>query len=755
MLQCVVDRVKRHFAYPGQWWLAGLMAAVMLHAGAAAPAQSIALRQATREAWAASDEPLDSVIESLKHATTLGGSGPEIAAIRRELDTYESLQRQRDTRTAAALARTMEKLRQEVADGDLTKALGTAVEAHGLSPDPNKFIARPDIQSLIAASRQQALSHEADHQWVEALALYRRLNLLFEEDNRYDDDLKRIARRLRVLRLYAPEKWFAMQVDYAKAHAEDAPRRWTSDEQEGWEKELKGVTLSQLLQAMGRAARQHVEPCDYEQLLLGGIEAVAVLLDSPALTESLPQLANDQKRKRFADYLDQMHQQIDRRLTDMTHPEAVGLISRMLTENRLSVNLPEEVLVHEFGEGAMATLDDFSNIIWPAAKAQFERTTRGAFSGVGIQITLADDELTVVSPLEGTPAQRAGIRPGEKIVEIDGRPTTGIRLDQAVDRITGPAGSRVTLGIRTPGSPKVRQVTLTRARIEIHSVKGWTRKPGGEWDFYIDPNHRIGYMRLTSFGPKTSDEMDQAVRAMRADRGLDALILDLRFNPGGLLSAAIAVGNRFLDDGVIVASHGATQQIQSGMPVTRRGETWQARADVNHTYGDFPVIVLINKGSASASEIVAGALQDHHRALILGQRSYGKGSVQQVFDLAAYSAKLKLTTQYYMLPSNRIIHRRPRAHDWGIHPDIHVRMTDREVSRLIKARMVLDVLKSDDEDELDPVSVIGTNDEEEDPDEQLPELTDANDILRYGLDLQLEAALLLLKARLIGEEGMS
>ncbi|MDH3584280.1 MAG: S41 family peptidase, partial [Phycisphaerae bacterium] len=320
-------------------------------------------------------------------------------------------------------------------------------------------------------------------------------------------------------------------------------------------------------------------------------------------------------------------------------------------------------------------------------------------------------------------------------------------LEQAVERITGEEGTPVSLGLRGAGSDKVREVKLVRASIRIDSIKGWQRKAAGGWDYRIDPELQIGYIRLTTFGPNTATDLDRAVEQMVEQGGLRGLVLDLRFNPGGRLDSAIDVSNRFLEEGTIVST---TQKTFLGRP-------WRAAADRHHTYASFPVVVLVNKGSASASEIVSGALQAHKRALVIGERSFGKGSVQNLFPIGGNAAYLKLTTQYYRLPDNRIIHRRPDAKDWGISPDVAVAVTDAQVAAAIEARMILDVLPGAGEKAFNPALVISKPDpKDEDADRQelkrkAQAVRKADDLLTQGLDPQLNTALLLLQARVIGQ----
>jgi carboxyl-terminal processing protease len=269
--------------------------------------------------------------------------------------------------------------------------------------------------------------------------------------------------------------------------------------------------------------------------------------------------------------------------------------------------------------------------------------TRGEFGGLGLEVSQENGMIKVVSPIDDTPAAKAGIKPGDLIVQIDGEPTSNLTLTEAVDKMRGPANSTIKVTIRREQKEPF-DVTMTRAVIKVQSVR-----------YHMEQNN-VAYVRITSFSEQTDSGLNNAVASMKQQAGgkLAGLVLDLRNNPGGLLDQAIAVSDAFLERGEIVSTRG------------RRPEEVQR---YNARPGDImdgkPIVVLINGGSASASEIVAGALQDHHRALLLGTRSFGKGSVQTIMPLAGGGA-MRLTTARYYTPSGRSIQAK------GIEPDIAV-----------------------------------------------------------------------------------
>ena len=298
-------------------------------------------------------------------------------------------------------------------------------------------------------------------------------------------------------------------------------------------------------------------------------------------------------------------------------------------------------LIYGAIKGMVKTLDPHSSFMTKDEYKELMIETKGKFTGVGIEITIKDNFLTVVAPIEGTPAYKAGIKPGDKIIKIDDEPTKDMTLMDAVKRIRGPKGTKVKLTILREGVNKPLEFVITRDVIPIKSVKK-----------YMLASH-IGYVRISSFQSNTTKELKQALRELEK-RELKGLILDLRNNPGGLLNQAIEVSDVFLDSGIIVSTKGR-----------KKNQNMIAYAHENLVERKYPIVVLVNGGTASAAEIVAGALQDNKRAIIVGTKTFGKGSVQTVIPLSDGSA-LRLTTARYYTPSGRCIQ------VTGIEPDIEL-----------------------------------------------------------------------------------
>lgn len=308
-------------------------------------------------------------------------------------------------------------------------------------------------------------------------------------------------------------------------------------------------------------------------------------------------------------------------------------------------------LVQSMVDGMLAVLDPHSAYLPPEPYHEMEVQISGSFGGIGIELGMRDNRLVVIAPIEDTPAFRAGIRAGDYIFKIEGEPTQGMNITAAIKRMRGEQGTPVTLTILRKDSPQPLTFKLIRAIINVKSLKSRLLEPG------------YGLVRITQFQERTGLEFRQALQELRAASGgpLKGLVLDLRYNPGGLLESAVEVANNFIGDN-------AAQTLI----VSIKGRTSDANRSFNATLGPkeahYPLVVLINGGSASASEIVAGALQDHKRAIIMGKQSFGKGSVQSIFPLRGNGA-LKLTTARYYTPSGRSIQVK------GITPDIEVGTT--------------------------------------------------------------------------------
>ncbi len=314
-----------------------------------------------------------------------------------------------------------------------------------------------------------------------------------------------------------------------------------------------------------------------------------------------------------------------------------------IVQNQYVDEVPPRDLIYSAIKGTLRGLDPHSSFLDPEMYKEMQVETSGSFGGLGIEITLKDDVLTVVAPIEGTPAHRAGIHPGDRIVKIEGITTKDMQLTDAVKRMRGKPGTKVTISVVREGWTEPKDFQITREQIRVQSVRNMQLEPG------------IEYIRLRQFQEQTASDLETALEQYSKDGKLQGLILDMRNNPGGLLTASVEVAEKFLDSGrLVVYTEGRV-----------RNQNMRFQANSKRVFSDFPIVVLVNQGSASASEIVAGALQDWGRAVLLGTQTFGKGSVQTIIPLSDGSG-LRLTTAKYFTPKGRSIHGK------GITPDILV-----------------------------------------------------------------------------------
>jgi carboxyl-terminal processing protease len=734
-----------------------LLTALIVTAGLLmAPAQPLARAQSVNADFdtLAEGGRFDELLAQLQTLFPQPAQNP-VASLVDDLERFEKNDAKRTAQRREAYDKALAQLEEHVEADEQEKALIAAVKSHGLAEDPDLLLSDPRVIELVGKALEVAKQSEQSDNWLEALAMYRALDLLYEEKNTYQDQVDRARSHVRVLQMYAPKLLDKLYDKRAKRNGEDVAEEDDDPvELEDWQSRLKGIQIQMLRQTLNFAKRKHIDRQGYTPMIRGAVDAMALLLDTNGLDESFPSLENKTNVKLFRDYLARLSASLQEPGKMVNIVEARTIIDRVIKTNEQTLNLPQEVVIFEMTQGITGTLDDFSSVIWPQELSTFSRSTQGKFYGIGVQISRRDGRLLVVSPLENTPAMRAGLKAGDVIAQVDGRKTNTWTLNRAVQEITGPKGTQVSLGIERAGEPEQLKYDITRAEIVIESIRGWSHKPEGGWDYWIDKDSRIGYIRLSQFIPQSADDMDAAIEKMQEDGPINGLILDLRFNPGGLLSSAIDVSDRFIMEGPIVST------VDGQGKLTPPSKAHRAR-----TYPNFPMAVLVNQGSASASEIVSGAIQDYHRAIIIGTRSFGKGSVQDLFQISGRGeAYLKLTTQYYMLPMKRIIHRKPGATSWGIQPDLEVQMTTRQIADALQLRQEADIIRDAGEpvlaDQARPWAeerfrVPGT---EPKVDGKNPDGTDRvvvevrqptpDMLLSLGLDAQLETALLVLKTRL-------
>lgn len=675
--------------------------------------------------------PLEAIPATTANSALLG-LRESSAALDANLKKYDET---RQKKLAEAWTELEKQLAEPMSYSTLSKGLKAAVEAQLLSLDHQGILQDERITRLVQQADGFARKAEAANDWLVASDLFFRLNALLDEQGTYKTDAKRLGDRLEMLRLYVPERLWELRRDLAQALG-DKPIPAYNKLGDDYAKKLTGVDDAMAMKAIKRSAEMQVDrdPSTYGAMLTGGLDAIQTMVTTHDLQRVFPEIGNTDARDAMVNFITKQRASIEALGRGVNDYTMINLVAELQRVNKETVKLPDEALLHEFGNGAMSRLDEFSAIIWPDEKARFERMTQGEFSGVGVQIQFdeASQCIKVVTPLDETPAQRAGIHAGDLIKKINGESAVGLNLNQAVDLITGPKGTPVSITIER-GDQEI-DFNLIRGVIPVVSVKGWKRTGprDNDWDWYIDSDRKIGYVRLLQFTDDTTQKLHAAIREMKKT-GLNGLILDLRFNPGGLLTQAVSVANTFVEKGVIVS--------------TTSGDEQSARAS-RSLIKDVPIAVLINEGSASASEIVSGAIKHYAdakqiRAVLIGARSYGKGSVQNVWPLdnaVNPSALLKLTTQYYKVPDGTpegyILHRRPGAKSWGIDSHLKINMLPDQIADAIKLRQDADVLPIDETGQVMK-------------DAPLP--PDPTKLLTDGIDLQLQTALVVLQSQAVSQ----
>jgi carboxyl-terminal processing protease len=552
----------------------------------------------------------------------------------------------------------------------LFEALLVVVKAHELADkeQKKKLLENDFVKEIISKSLNRCGCFEAKNEWLESLTdCYGRLMVLYEGNKTYSDHAQELADK-----------------ESVKISLQDSPC-------ETWNSRYQNVRKEMFIKAVKNLDFNYVSVINYSDMAERAIKRCRLLGEVVFSVDSLRKKflknVDVDKYAAWTSGLNTLQAQAGASPLGMDRNKFIDIFEKVLALNEDTIKLPQEVLIEHFSDASLEALDPYTNLIWPEPEQleEFKKNLTSEFTGIGVEISKAEGPLKVASLLPDTPAYTSGLDAGDIIEAIDGASTKDMPIGCAVRKITGPAGTNVTLTILHGGEIKPVNITITRAKIIVPTIRGWQRVEAGEWRYMLDERNRIGYIRITSFSERTSDDLERVLDKLES-QGLKGLILDLRFDSGGFMEAAINVVDKFVAKGIIVRT-----QPRFGMP------SW-ASAHAEGTHPDYPLVVLINGGSASASEIVAGALHDpaHKRALLVGTRSYGKGRVQVITDIPG-GAKLKYTTAYYHLPSGQRVEGRAEMEkagqkNWGIAPDVEVEITSEELKKMIDVERDNDVL---------------------------------------------------------------
>ncbi len=561
----------------------------------------------------------------------------------------------------------------DMADKDWLTALAKMTQAYGLAKrtdlsDTTDPALRADItRETLRIAGQLEDKHETLKAYNNVYAF---LSALAEEEDPYKEERRKLIRQATLRAMYVPD-----------------PNMETL----AWQDRRKGVTADIFEYAINMLSVNYVEEPDFRRMALEALEAGALLADTDDLEKTFPQLCDTEKTVAYSAGVNSLIEKCKSITGKGGYLTPIQHLRKLLEINQETLQLPEEVVVAEYAEGAFGALDSYTYIVWPADVDTFQKEMTNEFSGVGVQITKIDGRLGIDSLLEDSPAFKAGLDAGDIIAAVDGKSTDTLSMNMAVDLITGEAGTDVVLTIERAGE-EPKDYTITREKIVVKTVKGLYRDEIGQWQYFVNPDEGIAYIRLTNFAAETPERLHAVIQELRG-QNLKGLILDLRNNSGGYLNAAVAISNLFLNEGDVIVST---------RPRDTRYSQYEYAVKDQTTEITLPLVVLIDGTSASASEIVAGALKDHHRAVLVGSRSFGKGSVQTIQNFRNNNAEMKLTIAYYYLPGGRRVHRDidalPDA-DYGVMPDIEVELTIDQFENLYETRNDAAVLYQKTEDD--------------------------------------------------------
>lgn len=681
-----------------------------------------------------------------------GGSEQQLAQVDHWLDAFqavvdsrEELRRQTFEWNVEQCRGQLEQAKQLLEQGENQLAwkkiyltLSFAAQASRYAASPEEYAASPLIQELRPKVLAAAKEFADSQRWVKAHSFYVLLQRIDEKDEEIKSLRERAARHARLELIYE-----------------------TSDDVE---RRMRDVTADLLDTTLELIYRNYYDEPDFKKMAQGALDNLEALCSTTKLyqgddaSNEFNSVADPMAREYFLGKLEAERQNVQQQ-SAYTYNDVKRLYRKIKGENAKSVSVSEELLIVEFLEGALSELDEFTSIVWPADAAEFDKMMVGNFVGVGIQLGIDElsGRLKVVTPLENSPALEAGVQPEDLIVAVNGETTKDWTTDKAVREITGPEGTEVTLTIHRSGVGSI-PFTLKRRPIELTTIRGVNRTGkdlGNRWNFMLDEEAGIAYIRLTNFNPGSTDELEDALGDART-QGMRGLILDLRYNPGGLLDVAVGTVSTFLQNGTVVRTDGRREQ-EHLLPTLGEAD-----------YPALPLVVLVNEHSASASEILAGALQDHDRAMVLGERTFGKGSVQRVYSLQGSvfgrsnsAARLKLTTALYYLPNGKSPHRKPDAEEWGVDPDWKIELTPKEFAKVVERQGQAFIIHNEDEAEKEideearekELAALKADDSEQSDEDDLLSEEDLK-LLRSDpydapdVDPQLETALLQLRVKL-------
>lgn len=618
-------------------------------------------------------------------------------------DEYKEITEDRQSARKVAYSEALvdlEKLQEpndvdEIRDiNDISAALSAIAKAgeYADSSQQEQLLSNPFVKEMIQSAIDNAATYEVEGKWLEAYSnCYGWLTLIDPNNEGYSDHAQQLLDKASLAMVF-----------------EDSPCE-TSEER------FQGVRKEMFVRAVSWLHTHYVSQIDYNEMATKALEQCKLLAE---VIGNSSQLRSDsdqngttgygvmkiawesKKLSAWSSALDGLMDDVENSAKKLDRKRFLKVFEKTLDLNKSTVELPETVLISQFAEAALTSLDPYTVVVWPRQMQDFEQMMTNEFMGIGIEISKQKGgQLTVSSLLIDTPAFHSTLDAGDVIEKVNGIPTKDMTLFCAAKKIKGPAGTKVKLTVRRPNDDEtvedeIFDVTIVRDKIVVGTVRGWQRDHAGVWQHMIDEENKIGYVRLTGFSTDTALGLERVLRRLE-NKGLRGLVMDLRNNTGGLLDSAVAVTDKFIDDGWIVKRQPRPGQMAIYEYAHKRG-----------THPNFPMVILINSNSASASEIVAGALADevNKRAILVGTRTHGKGSVQGITNYIGRGAQLKYTQAYYHLPSGQRVESRDAMEklgrdDWGVGPNIEVELRSDELKKLLEVQRHNDVLvKAEHED---------------------------------------------------------